>query len=58
VRASPKIGEAAAGHPFNKEPPSPSGGGFFRNDSMNLIDMPERVKRLPRDHRGFPIDPL
>ena len=22
---------------------------------MNLTDMPERVKRLPRDHRGFPI---
>ena len=55
MRASPEIGEAAAGHPFNQEPPSPSGGGFLRNDSTNLTDMPERVKRLPRDHRGFPI---
>jgi hypothetical protein len=40
VRASPKIGEAAAGHPFNQEPPSPSGGGFLRTDSTNLTDMP------------------
>jgi len=38
VRASPEIGEAAAGHPFNQEPPSPSGGGFLRNDSTNLGD--------------------
>jgi hypothetical protein len=58
VRASPKIGEAAAGHPFNQEPPSRPAAVFLRNDSMNLPGMPERVKRLPRDHRGFPIDPL
>jgi hypothetical protein len=50
VRASPEIGEAAAGHPFNQEPPSPSGGGFFRNDSMNLIDMPDALR--------MGIDPL
>ena len=36
VRASPKIGEAAAGHPFNQEPPSPSGGGFFKEQILTI----------------------
>ena len=58
MRASSEIGEAAAEHPFNEEPPSRPAAVFLRNDSMNLPGMPERVKRLPRDHRGFPIDPL
>ena len=48
MRASPKIGEAAAGHPFNQEPPSPSGGGFFRNDSTNLPGMPAMAKAYAR----------
>jgi hypothetical protein len=38
-----EIGEAAAGHPFNQEPPSRPAAVFLRNDSMNLPACPSAL---------------